>query len=293
MLATAVVSFDEALGIINMMSSDVPVPPKVFVSYSHDSPEHKSRVRDLSDRLRREGIDSNLDQYEQSPPEGWPRWMERQIEEADFVLVVCTATYERRYRGAEDPGRGLGGSWEGAILTQHLYEAQANNASFIPVLFTPSDGAHIPFVLRGATHYRVDTEEGYIRLYRHLTAQPEVRRPGLGNRRVLPPLESDPGSATSREQAASEDKYSEAEQVIRSCCESQWPDDYTMRNYCISQQREAVDALKRGRPDDIPQGVFAGIRSKCAADWPEDYNMRLYCEKQQIDSYRDLARESG
>lgn len=95
------------------MSFETQISPKVFISYSHDSIEHKRRVRNLSDRLRREGIDSNIDQYEQSPSEGWPRWMERQIEEADFVLVVCTETYERRFRGVEEPGRGLGGSWEG------------------------------------------------------------------------------------------------------------------------------------------------------------------------------------
>jgi hypothetical protein len=48
--------------------------PKVFISYSHDSREHIDRVRELSDRLRAEGIDCILDQYEASPPEGWPRW---------------------------------------------------------------------------------------------------------------------------------------------------------------------------------------------------------------------------
>jgi hypothetical protein len=148
-----------------IVSSKAQIPPKVFISYSHDSPEHKSRVRELSDRLRQEGVDSNIDQYEQSPPEGWPRWMERQIEEADFVLVVCTETYERRFRGVEKAGRGLGGSWEGAILTQHLYDAQARNTRFIPVLFSPRDESHVPVVLRGATRYRLDTEEGYVRLY--------------------------------------------------------------------------------------------------------------------------------
>ncbi len=264
------------------VSSEAQIPPKVFISYSHDSSEHKGRVRDLSDRLRREGIDSNIDQYEQSPPEGWPRWMERQIEEADFVLVVCTENYERRYRGVEDPGRGLGGSWEGAIVTQHLYETQARNTRFIPVLFSSQDGAHIPVVLRGATRYRVDTEEGYVRLYRHLTAQPEVQRPELGNRRVLPPLDSEPGSATS------EGEYSDAEQVIRRHCEREWPDDYAMHSYCIKQQREALTVLKQGRPHGIPEEVFTNVRSKCAREWPEDYAMRQYCEKQQFDSYREL-----
>ena len=38
--------------------------PKVFISYSHDSQEHKDRVLSLADRLRSDGIDCNIDQYE-------------------------------------------------------------------------------------------------------------------------------------------------------------------------------------------------------------------------------------
>jgi hypothetical protein len=87
--------------------------------------------------------------------------------------------------------------------------------------------------------------------------------------------------------------YSEAERTIREHCEREWPNDYNMRSFCVKQQREALNALKRGRPSDIPEEVFAGIRRKCASDWPEDYNMRRYCEKQQFDSYRELERESG
>ena len=82
--------------------------PRVFISYSHDSPEHLDRVLVLSDRLRVDGIDCHIDQYEESPPEGWPRWMITQIEEAEFVLVVCTENYERRFRGKEEPGRAGG-----------------------------------------------------------------------------------------------------------------------------------------------------------------------------------------
>jgi SEFIR domain len=53
---------------------------RVFISYSHDSPEHKDRILALSDRLRQAGIDCSIDQYEQSPAKGWPRWCERQVE---------------------------------------------------------------------------------------------------------------------------------------------------------------------------------------------------------------------
>jgi hypothetical protein len=49
--------------------------PEVFVSYSQDSVEHMEQVLQLSNRLRNDGIDCSIDQYEVSPPEGWPRWM--------------------------------------------------------------------------------------------------------------------------------------------------------------------------------------------------------------------------
>ena len=67
--------------------------PKVFISYSHDSPEHADQVLALADQLIGDGIDCILDQYETSPAEGWPRWMDRRINSADFVLMVCTETY--------------------------------------------------------------------------------------------------------------------------------------------------------------------------------------------------------
>lgn len=48
----------------------------VFISYSHDSDEHRDRVLALSERLRQDGIKTLLDQYENgSPSQGWPRWM--------------------------------------------------------------------------------------------------------------------------------------------------------------------------------------------------------------------------
>ena len=67
------------------MLSDEMSHPSVFISYSHDSTEHADRVLALSDRLRADGIDCILDQYEVSPPEGFPRWMDRQIRAARFL----------------------------------------------------------------------------------------------------------------------------------------------------------------------------------------------------------------
>src|SRR5262249_28317808 len=63
--------------------------PRVFINYSHDSPGHADRVLALAARLRAEGIDCHLDQYETSPPEGWPRRSENQVD-ARLRSVTCT-----------------------------------------------------------------------------------------------------------------------------------------------------------------------------------------------------------
>ncbi len=148
------------------MSPPISVNPKVFISYSHDSPDHESRVLALSDRLRREGIDAILDQYESFPPRGWILWMKQQVRDADFVLVVCTEIYQRRPDGEEKPGVGLGATFESQLLQQLLYDAGGVNEKFIPVVLTDSDRRHIPVELRRFTHFSVHTEEGYDGLYR-------------------------------------------------------------------------------------------------------------------------------
>ena len=153
------------------------INPTVFVSYSHDSPRHKARVLEISNRLRSEGVNCQIDAYFEAPPEGWPRWMLNLVDEADYVLIVCTETYERRFRGKEQPGKGKGAKWEGAVITQQLYDAELHNTKFIPVLLDIADQSHIPIVLRGTTFYDVSTEDGYLKLYRRLTAQPEIDVP--------------------------------------------------------------------------------------------------------------------
>ena len=66
---------------------------RVFITYSHDSPEHRHRVLALAERLRKDGVDAQLDQYVAgTPAKGWPRWMEDRLEWAQFVLVICTET---------------------------------------------------------------------------------------------------------------------------------------------------------------------------------------------------------
>src|SRR4051794_32398086 len=80
---------------------------------------------------------------------------------------------------------GLGGTWEGQIITQELYDAQARNTKFIPILFFKEDSRFIPAPLRTAKWYLLFAD--YDGLYRRLTKQPLISMPDVGSiRRMLP-----------------------------------------------------------------------------------------------------------
>ena len=139
-------------------ASDGGLHPTCFISYSHDSPAHKQAVVDLAQVLREEhGIDVMIDRYvEHSPPQYWPQWMVQQIEEHDFVIVVITETYARRFNMKEEPGVGLGVAWEGAVINSHIYRRLGGTAKFIPVIFNKEDQQHIPFPLVDTSRYLIE-----------------------------------------------------------------------------------------------------------------------------------------
>jgi tetratricopeptide (TPR) repeat protein len=171
------------------MTSDETRPPKVFISYSHDSQEHADRVLELSDHLRADGIDCILDQYEDAPPEGFPRWMDRQIRAANYVLMICTPTYFRRVMREEEPGKGHGVAWESTLIYQYIYNEGTSNKRFIPVLLEGGQESKIPVPWQGVKYFRTMTKEGYEELYRRLTGQPLTPKPALGTLRKMPPRE--------------------------------------------------------------------------------------------------------
>ncbi|MFO1417120.1 MAG: SEFIR domain-containing protein [Methylotetracoccus sp.] len=166
----------------------------VFISYSHDSAGHRDWVLGLSERLREDGFETRLDRYVKgTPDEGWPRWMLNRLDEATHVLVVCTETYYRRFRGHEAPGLGKGVDWEGALITQEMYDARSSSKKFVPVLRTSGDTQFIPEPLRGATHYVLDSEERYQDLCDFLRGQAGIAPgpvgiPKTGQRETVRPI---------------------------------------------------------------------------------------------------------
>lgn len=158
---------------------------RVFISYSHDSEAHIDAVVALSTLLRKKGVDCWVDEYVDSPPEGWPRWCRDQIKKSEFVLLICTETYERRFDGEEEFGTGRGVTFEGFVITQMIYASQGKHNKFLPVVLVSSDLGHIPDLLQGYTNYDLSAAKGFERLYRRLTHQVPPPPP-LGELEILP-----------------------------------------------------------------------------------------------------------
>ncbi|HZW26677.1 MAG TPA: SEFIR domain-containing protein [Gallionella sp.] len=195
--------------------------PVVFISYSHDSDEHRERVLALSERLRQDGIDTRLDRYPNgTPPEGWPRWMLNQLDEAKFVLVICTETYYRRFRGHEQPGKGKGADWEGALITQEIYDSRSNTTKFVPVFLKAVVDAHIPEPLRKDSYYVLASEDAYRNLYDFLLGQAGIEPGPLGELKSRPrrqgtALSFDAAPQAARIDISRIDKYAPAELIGR------------------------------------------------------------------------------
>lgn len=102
--------------------------PTVFVSYSWDSEVHKAWVKDLCTRLRADGVDVKLDQWDIVPGDQLPSFMERSIRDSRFVIIVCTPRYKEKSHS-----RSGGVGYEDNIITAEVAATQ-NERKFIPVL---------------------------------------------------------------------------------------------------------------------------------------------------------------
>ena len=115
--------------------------PKVFISYSHDSPAHKKWVLELGTKLRKNGIDAILDQWDLNPGDDMTRFMEKGVKDSDRVLVVCTDRYVKK---ANDSEGGVG--YERHIVTAQLVKDLETN-KFIPIIRQASGKENVPVFL--------------------------------------------------------------------------------------------------------------------------------------------------
>ena len=143
----------------------------------------------FSNRLRSEGIDAVLDQYEEAPSEGWPRWTEKSINNANYVIVIASKGYYDKIYEKVDQGKGRGVKWEGNLIYQKLYMSDSVNEKFIPVVFDENDLEYIPTPLQGSTYYNVSDNAKFDKLYWRLRGVTAKEKPPLGKLRPLPEKE--------------------------------------------------------------------------------------------------------
>lgn len=152
--------------------------PKVFISYSHDSQDHKKWVMDLAVRLRNSGVDAILDQWELQPGDDIPHFMEHHLASADRVVMVCTEKYVQKANA------GTGGvGYEKMIVTYDLMKSIDSN-KVIPVI--RQAGTHnVPTFLKSKLFIdfsqNADIEFSFDELVRTLVGAPLFQKPAIGN----------------------------------------------------------------------------------------------------------------
>jgi hypothetical protein len=102
--------------------------PKVFISYSHDSEDHKNWVLSLAKRLREDGVDAIIDRWDLKPGKDVPLFMEEQLGICDFALLICSDRYVTKANAGEG---GVG--YERMIVSSELTKS-INHGKFIPVI---------------------------------------------------------------------------------------------------------------------------------------------------------------
>ena len=113
----------------------------VFISYSHDSEEHKTWVRKLASLLMSNGINVVLDQWDLRVGEDIPQFVEKSIVESDRVLLICTEKYVEKARKRVG-GVGL----EALVINSNLMQ-DLGTSKFIAVVRQKTDKVILPHLL--------------------------------------------------------------------------------------------------------------------------------------------------
>lgn len=99
--------------------------PTIFLSYAHDDDVHTSAVLDLATFLETRGFAVAFDVWNTGSRQDWYAWMLREIQTADFVIVVASPRYRAVGDGAAPGDVNRGVQAETAALRDLLYRDRA------------------------------------------------------------------------------------------------------------------------------------------------------------------------
>jgi hypothetical protein len=147
--------------------------PKVFISYCWKNKTYQDKVLHLAERLRENGVDVTLDQWDLRPGQDMNAFMEMSIRDAEKVLILC----ESKYTEKADARKGGVGK-ETTIITPEMY-GQYRQEKFIPVVM--ESPASFPAYLKSAmaVFYVTEAEEEFEKLLRSIY-EVHKEKPPLG-----------------------------------------------------------------------------------------------------------------
>ena len=154
--------------------------PKVFISYSHDSPEHKQWVLELGTKLVQNGVDVALDRWNLTPGDNFTQFMELGVGDVDWVLVICTDNYVRKANSREG---GVG--YEVQIVSAQLVDNLGID-KFIPIIRRVSGQQKMPTFLGGRVYIDFTNDSQFNEMFNELLHklynEPVVKKPPLGEK---------------------------------------------------------------------------------------------------------------
>mgnify|MGYP003108989436 CR=1 FL=1 len=188
----------------------------VFISYSWDSPEHKDWVLKLANYLtEKAGCNVLLDQYDLAAGKELTHFMENGLEKADKVIIILTEDYKKR---ADNRQGGTG--FEYSLISQGLYDLQAKNNKFIPILRQGTKETSAPIYLATKIYHSMKDDLKFeidaFALSREIYEKPEVVRPELGDRPDFNDPDYDPIVAVANELSSKESINRELDNLLDS-----------------------------------------------------------------------------
>jgi hypothetical protein len=174
--------------------------PKVFVSYAHESGEHKAEVLAFATFLRQAGIEAVLDLWSAEARQDWYAWAIREMTDADFVLVVASDRYRATGDGSGQNAEHRGVQSEAALLRELVYADRATwLPKMLPVILPGHTVDQIPLFLQPhtASRFQVTSYDpaGAEDLLRVVLRQPGYVAPEVSAEQPALPPHSTPGQA--------------------------------------------------------------------------------------------------